>query len=377
MNDCDPRLTALVVARITGPLGRACREEIRRGLPLTAPHLLAEQVPSCAKYLDGRALIEAEITIRRWESEGIIPIAFSSSDYPHTLRNHPEAPLLFYGRGDVLSALSASEKTLAIAIVGSRNASPRGCEMAKQFASELRDYGACIISGLALGIDGAAHAGALQIEGRGSCPTIAVLGNGLHVVYPASHRRLARRILDEGGVLVSAYEPGTPPLPHHFLERNGIIAYLSRAVIVVQAAIRSGALSTVRWALDAGAEVMAVPGAVGDDRHSGTHAMIKQGAHLVTSVDDIVTILGLTPRPATTSRAPIPPAVAEAFKKGDGTVHRDALVGTEGPLTAADLIAFECQGLLTLLPGNLVQLAPSVSNCLSRITIRPPKPPPL
>lgn len=357
MNTVDPRVVAYLLSRASGAAAARARALVRQGVLLSDYSTLGALVPEIAPLIErSGALREAASTIARWSAEGIIPLSITCPSYPRQLRNHPQAPLLVYARGaaalEVLSSLGA---TPTVAIVGSRSASPQGCELAAQLAAGLRRYGACIVSGLALGIDAAAHGGALSEDSSG-CPTIAVLGNGLDRVYPASHHRLARRLLDAGGILLSTYEPGTPPLPHHFLERNGIIAHLSRGVVVVQAAPRSGALSTARWALDAGAEVMAVPGAVGDSRHVGTHDLIRDGAHLVTSAADIAAVLGLTPCTTALASLPIPSPLEKLFSKGGGTLPRDQLVAPRGPLSEADLIALEFQGSLTFLPGDIVRL---------------------
>jgi len=358
MNTIDPRVSALILSRATGRAAAKGRAHILRERTLSNPNLLIELVPELRPLLERSGQVkEAESAIKRWQSEGIIPVSLQCPTYPRRLLHHPNAPLLLYLRGNrPLEALGSLDEIPTVAVVGSRSASPQGCEIASQIATGLRSYGVCIISGLALGIDAAAHGGAIQSTNSDECPTIAVLGNGLHQVYPASHHRLAPRLIDSGGLLLSAYEPGTPPLPHHFLERNGIIAHLSRGVVVVQAAPRSGALSTARWALDAGAEVMAVPGSVGDTRHIGTHDLIRDGAHLVTSAADIAAVLGLTPCTTAPTSLPTPSPLEKLFSEGGGTLPRDQLVAPRGPFSEADLISLEFQGSLTFLPGDIVRL---------------------
>lgn len=357
MDIIDPRITALTLSRMNGRHASACRELVRQGLALFDPLSIAAECPDLAEVVRrGRLFSDAESCLKRWEEQGISVISLQCPLYPRRLRFHPKAPLLVYLRGDGAAVIDDGDSTPTVALVGSRSASPRGCELATQFARELRSLGVCIISGLALGIDGAAHHGALQGPARGDCPTIAVLGNGLHAVYPATHRGLARRILEQGGLLISTYEPGTPPLPAHFLERNGIIAYLSRAVVVVQAALRSGALSTARWALEAGGEIMAVPGAVGDLRHAGTHQLIRDGAHLVTSATDIAAVLGIAITPSEEHSSAAPAALKALFEQHGPVVPRSLLVGDNGPLTLAELIALECDGVVSFLPGDLVRL---------------------
>lgn len=357
METIDPRITALVLTRMNGRHASACRQLVRGGLSLSQPLLIGTECPDLADAIRRERLFsDAEASLKRWEEQGISAISLECSRYPWRLRFHPKAPLLLFVRGAGSHVLAELESTPTVALVGSRNASPRGCELAAQFARDLRAFRVCIISGLALGIDGAAHQGALQSTHEGDCPTIAVLGNGLHAVYPSTHRVLARRILDRGGILISAYEPGTLPLPAYFLERNGLIAYLSRAVVVVQAALRSGALSTARWTLEAGGEVMAVPGAVGDLRHTGTHQLIRDGAHLVTSAADIAAVLGIA-TPPTDDRPHVAPADLRALFEQHGPVlPRSQLIAADGPLSLAELIALECDGVVSFLPGDLVRL---------------------
>jgi DNA processing protein len=175
------------------------------------------------------------------------------------------------------------DDALAIAIVGSRRATAYGLEVAERLSSELAARGIVIVSGLARGIDGAAHRGALDANGR----TIAVLGSGVDVIYPPEHVALARDI-ERHGAIVSQFPPGTPPLPYHFPARNRVIAGLTLGVVVVEAAERSGALITAGLAGDLGRDVFAVPGRVTSDSSRGTHRLIQEGAKLVLDWSDIV-----------------------------------------------------------------------------------------
>jgi DNA processing protein len=172
-----------------------------------------------------------------------------------------------------------------VALVGSRNATRQGLDNAQHFARSLADQGWCVVSGLALGIDGAAHQGALSSQQ--STSTLAVVGTGLDQTYPSQHRVLADEIASRG-LLLSEFMPGTPPLATHFPRRNRIIAGLSQATLVVEASLRSGSLITAHLALEQGREVMAVPGSIHAVQSRGCHALIKQGAKLVESVDDIL-----------------------------------------------------------------------------------------
>ncbi len=174
-----------------------------------------------------------------------------------------------------------------VAIVGTRKPTAYGKEVAHKLAYDLAKHGIIIISGLALGIDSIAHRAALEAKGI----TLAVLANGVDKPYPTSHTNLAREILQSGGALISEYEPGTPPLPHQFLARNRIVSGLADAVIVVEAAERSGTLSTVNHALEQGKDVFAVPGNITSPLSAGCNALIKQGAQPITSADDVLQIL--------------------------------------------------------------------------------------
>jgi DNA processing protein len=171
-----------------------------------------------------------------------------------------------------------------VAIVGSRSATPTGISVAARLGRELADAGLVVVSGLARGVDAAAHRGALDGMGH----TIAVLGSGADVIYPPEHTSLARQILERGGAIVSELAPGTPPRAGHFPLRNRIISGLARAVVVVEASEKSGSLITAKAALEQGRDVLAVPGNVISGRHRGCHALIKDGARLVETVDDVL-----------------------------------------------------------------------------------------
>ncbi len=205
-------------------------------------------------------------------------IVNSSEHYPKLLKEIPDPPILLYVRGKV-ELLSDPQ----IAIVGSRNSSRLGLETARDFASYLSSVGLTIISGMASGIDTAAHEGGLIGQGK----TVAVVGTGLDRVYPASNRNLARQIAT-AGVMISEYALGTKPKPYHFPQRNRIIAGLSVGVLVVEAALKSGSLITAKMAMEQGREVFAVPGAINNPHAKGCHQLIRSGAKLVGSGEDIL-----------------------------------------------------------------------------------------
>jgi DNA processing protein len=209
---------------------------------------------------------------------GIRRIAAGDGDYPVQLAASASAPPELWVRGEI-----DADDAVAVAVVGSRRATAYGLAIAEEMSRELAARGVTVVSGLARGIDSAAHRGALAAGGR----TIAVLGTGVDVIYPAENRRLAGSIA-ESGALVSQFAPGTPPLAYHFPARNRVIAGLALGVVVVEAAERSGALITAGFAAELGREVMAVPGRVTSPESAGAHRLIQDGAALVTSWEDVV-----------------------------------------------------------------------------------------
>ncbi|HUC01481.1 MAG TPA: DNA-processing protein DprA [Candidatus Paceibacterota bacterium] len=218
----------------------------------------------------------------RLERAGIRIALREDAEFPETLRHIPHPPFALYLRGGTL-APQRTEAPPRVAIVGTRRASADGKRIARQFARELAAVGFAIASGLAFGIDAAAHEGALDAHGA----TVAVLAGGLDNVYPHSHRGLADRMLAAGGTLASEYPPGEAPLSYRFIERNRIMSGISRGVLIVEAPESSGALATARYAVEQNRDVFVVPGAITVDGFKGSHALIRQGAELVASPDDI------------------------------------------------------------------------------------------
>ncbi|MEI8399495.1 MAG: DNA-processing protein DprA, partial [Alcaligenaceae bacterium] len=237
--------------------------------PPLATQLVHPLSPATAQYIE-RAL--------RWAQEPhqtlITP---AHACYPERLRQMPDAPLVLYARG----ALRRLEQD-ALALVGARNATVDGLDHARAFALYLAQQGFVIVSGLAHGIDAAAHRGALE-AGPEQGGTIAGLGTGADIIYPASHRTLAENILSADGLILSEFELGRPALAPHFPKRNRIVAGLSLGVVVVEAALKSGSLITARLAVDMGREVFAIPGSIHSPLARGPHALIKQGAKLIES----------------------------------------------------------------------------------------------
>ncbi|HPR64780.1 MAG TPA: DNA-processing protein DprA [Thermoanaerobaculia bacterium] len=212
--------------------------------------------------------------------------------YPESLARISDPPLLLFLRG------TFPERDLTLAVVGGRKASPYGLQAAAAISADLGRSGIHIVSGLARGIDGAAHRAVLEVEGV----TTAVLGSGLDRLYPLEHGKLAEAILDTGGAILSEYPPGTPPLPHHFPRRNRIIAGLSRGVIVIEAGLRSGSLITARLAVEENRDVFVVPGSIFQPSFAGSHRLLREGAILVTGSADILEEYDFTPSQKTEDR---------------------------------------------------------------------------
>lgn len=211
-------------------------------------------------------------------------VTLADENYPKALLEISDPPPFLYAKGNLALLNQPS-----IAIVGSRNASVQGEKNAEAFAEGLCGYGLCVVSGLALGIDGAAHRGALKAKGA----TIAVVGTGLDIVYPAKHRDLAHQIIEKNGLIISEFAIGTPSKPQNFPKRNRIISGLSLGCLVVEANLQSGSQITARLSAEQGREVFAIPGSIHSPMSKGCHQLIKQGAKLVDSLQDIVEELKL------------------------------------------------------------------------------------
>jgi len=220
----------------------------------------------------------------RLEKIGIRLFLDEDPEYPSLLKEIPWAPFGIYSLG------SFSEPTASfIAIVGTRKATPVGKDVAREFSKELAQAGCVVVSGLALGIDAAAHEGCLAAGGK----TIAVLANGLDYFYPRSNENLAKKIIEKNGALVSEYPLGSPTLPYRFLERNRIVSGLSRGVLVVEAPKQSGALVTARFATEQNREVFVIPGPITHPNFFGSNQLIRSGAQLVTDPKEILDTLGI------------------------------------------------------------------------------------
>ena len=280
--------------------------------------------------------------------------------YPPQLRAVVDYPGALLVKGD-LAILHSRQ----LAVVGSRAHSWYGERWGRVFCEALARYGVTITSGLAIGIDGVAHRGALAADGK----SIAVLGNGLGDIYPRRHSALARQIVDSGGALLSEFPLATLPLPGNFPRRNRIISGLSIGVLVVEAALRSGSLVTVRCALEQGREVFALPGPIGSPGSEGPHWLIKQGAVPVTAPEDIVEywqheLLWLGDAPYDINNCTDRPSVALPFPEllanvGDEVTPVDVVAERAGqsvPVTVAQLLELELAGWIAAVPGGYVRL---------------------
>lgn len=322
---------AASTAALTAVVGKAVADSIRRGPDLGALAPLFAWLES--------------------EQNHIVTLA--DADYPRALLQIPDPPPLLYvkGRLDLLNRP-------ALAVVGSRNATPQGLMNAESFSRTLSDSGLCIVSGLALGIDAAAHRGGLD----GASSSIAVVGTGLDIVYPARNHALAHE-LAQRGALVSELPLGTAAKAHHFPRRNRILCGLSLGCLVVEAATRSGSLITARLAAEQGREVFAIPGSIHSPLSKGCHALIKQGAKLVECASDILDELNWQAAPATDAGA-----TPETVGFGDNALLKvlgfdpagiDALVersGLTSDAVCAMLLQLELEGRVANLPGGLYQL---------------------
>lgn len=280
-------------------------------------------------------------------------ITLADAEYPRLLLQIPDPPPLLYAKGrvDLLDRPS-------IAVIGSRQATPLGLETAESFARALSDAGLVIVSGLALGIDAAAHRGGIA----GQSSSIAVVGTGLDIVYPARNRELAHALATQG-LLISEFPLGTPALAANFPQRNRLLSGLALGCLVVEAALASGSLITARLANEQGREVFAVPGSIHAPHAKGCHHLIKQGAKLTESANDILEELGV-PRPGSRVTPAVPDgpldprAQALLDQMSHGPVSIDHLCSVSGlsqPDVSALLSILEIQGRVTLLTGGRYQ----------------------
>jgi DNA processing protein len=357
----DPRIEAWVSLQLSGVAPRPLAKMLRAfGTPEAVLAATPAQRRAAVTSAGGGALVstpEPERVARTlaWLAQPDASlVAWDDTDYPRALLEIGDAPPAFYclGRRELLNRP-------ALAIVGSRNATPQGCADAEAFAAALAASGITIVSGLALGIDAAAHRGALAHPAS----SVAVVGTGLDRVYPARNRDLAH-MLAARGVLVSEFAPGTPPLPANFPRRNRLISGLARGVLVVEATMSSGSLITARFAGEQGRDVFALPGSIHSPFSKGCHRLIREGAKLVETAQDILDELEF-PAIAPTTAAPIgspsglePAAAGVLAALGHAPVDVDTVVARCGESAAtvlAALTTLELDGMVAPLPGGLWQ----------------------
>ena len=337
------------------------------------PHTLWQQPATALRQLLSAAQVDAlrsepealaALLTQTWDwlqtaqTDGVARriVVLGDAQYPASLLRIDDPPLMLYLMGNA----SWPDLTHSIAMVGSRNPSPQGLSNARNFARVLGQAGLTVVSGLALGIDAAAHEGALDSVAPGTqrLATIAVVGTGLDRVYPRRHLDLAHRIA-RNGLLVSEYALGTPPLSANFPRRNRLIAGLAQGTLVVEAALKSGSLITARLSAEQGKDVFAIPGSIHSTQARGCHALIKQGAKLVESVQDVLEELKLTgvADQAAPDALPEPAQGLLAFL-GFDPVGLDALqarCGLDMADLQAQLMALELDGRVARLPGGLFQ----------------------
>ncbi|GHG94376.1 DNA processing protein DprA [Pseudodonghicola xiamenensis] len=330
-----------------------CAAEALRALPGIAREAGLEDYETCPE-----ALVAAEM--RAGHAARARLIGDDAPDYPAALHDLPDAPPLIWVVGD--PALLARP---AIALVGARNASSLGTRMARGLAKELGEAGFVIVSGLARGVDAAAHLASLQSG------TIAVLAGGVDVIYPAENAGLAADIARQGLVL-SEQPVGMTPQARHFPRRNRLISGLARAVVVIEAAARSGSLITARDALDQGRDVLAVPGHPFDARAAGCNMLIRDGATLVRNAEDVITALPLPQTPAEPDQPPQPPAPQQRSLRETAALHRQILdrlgpspmaedqlirdLGTSPGRIGPALVDLELEGRIQRQAGGLLAL---------------------
>ena len=354
----DPGLASWLQLTLTPGLGpSAVRALLQRfGLPQAvlarARGELAALVPAAAlEALHSDAVAQAVERALAWTSEsGNRVLTLADEDYPKALLEITDPPPLLYlrGRAELLSRP-------ALAIVGSRNATPQGASNAQAMAKALSDAGLTVVSGLALGIDAAAHRGGLA--GAGS--TVAVLGTGIDIVYPQRNAELAAEIAQRG-LLLSEFPLGTAPAAHNFPRRNRLISGLARGCLVVEAALASGSLITARAAAEQGREVFALPGSIHSPLAKGCHALIKSGAKLVESAEDVLAELsGFRPTGYASTKESLATADSGLLAHmGHDPVDVDSLcsrAGLSAEQVSSELLRLELDGRVTALPGGLYQ----------------------
>jgi DNA processing protein len=351
----DPALAPWIALSLIPGLGNESLRHLLQtfGTPeqiyATPTSALREVVRPAVAEAIGRGMDESSFaSLDDWlQDSNNAVLTLADAAYPRSLLNISDPPMLLYVKGRQ-ALLNAS----ALAVVGSRNASPAGLKNAEEFAEAASRASLCIVSGMAHGIDAAAHRGGL----RGNGSSIAVIGTGLDKVYPAANRELAHQ-LAKGGLIISEFPLGTPPLAANFPRRNRIISGLSLGTLVIEASLQSGSLITARMALEQGREVFAIPGSIHSPQSKGCHYLIKQGAKLVESAQDILEELGAFAAPTQVADVPVPSSPA-LDAMGYDPIDMDTLAQRSGltiEALSAILLQLELDGTVATLPGGRFQ----------------------
>ena len=333
--------------------GEAAYDRFRQhGRTALEPFANEQQLDILSQRAEPEAMHEMMRVMQTWEM-GIL--TQESEDYPEALRNIPDSPFQLFYRGDPRCLFDR-----CVTMIGSRKASCSGERAAYRVARELSEQGVCVVSGLAVGIDTAALNGGLD----GGTPVAGILGCGLDVDYPASNRGLKEKIIASGGVLMSEYPPGTPAWPGHFPVRNRIMSGLSSAVLMMEAQIRSGSMTTVQHALDQGREVYAYPGEPGTPWAEGAHLLLREGANYFATAQDILEDMGWQsdqPEEVPVQSSKTLPALTADQQKVYALVQRGdtsyeeliILSGMEPSALSGALTMLQIMGLVESLPGKV------------------------
>ncbi|MDK2917375.1 MAG: processing protein [Candidatus Petromonas sp.] len=325
-------------------------------LPLwTSPNNEIYKIPHLQKHIADKIIEHRDIKFvenykQKMKKKNVISIIKEEESYPISLRNTYDPPYIL----NLIGSITKKDQT-ALAIVGSRRATPYGKNIAYKFAKDLVKYGITVVSGMAYGIDSAAHKGALDGGGR----TIAVLGCGVDICYPKSNYKLMKDIINNGAI-VSEYPLGTQPTPGNFPQRNRIISGLSKAVLVVEAGLKSGSLITVDYALEQGKDVFAVPGNINSNFSKGTNKLIKEGAKPVTCIEDILEEFNISNKISDNNTdIELSDLEKKIFKviEDKQPIHMD-LIGAILHLNPSDINSIitilEIKGIIEQLPGKII-----------------------
>lgn len=300
------------------------------------------------KIIEGREGIDPAGELERVERENVKVLTIKDEEYPVRLKNIFDPPILLHIRGEFIP-----QDELSIAVVGARRASAYGRMAAETLAGELSAAGFTVVSGMARGVDSHAHRGALQKNGR----TVAVLGSGLDVIYPPENQKLAKEI-EEHGAVISEYPLGSQPDPWHFPVRNRIISGMTMGTVVIEAGERSGSLITADLALQEGREVFAVPGNISSNTSKGTNKLIKEGAKLVETVEDILEEFGFKAAPPEQIQMPFLDGEEERILKvikPEGCIIEEIIEEVKLParIVSSKLLILETKGAVSRMPGNI------------------------